>query len=415
MSKPNQARKRSYRALVAVLFLLVVGGGAFYAMRLLRGLELHPHPLANVPQDATAVLHVRVPNVLRSEALRILIRRELVEESLDKIRNDCGFDPTDLVSEVVFFADAASARDLDSVGVIAAGEFADRRVLDCVKSALRQEGLGDLTFYDIEGVPAAKPATGLQRIAFLGEHGVAIGAEPALAEVIRVIREDRPSAQAGGNLAHLWERLASGRDVVALVELPSNTETRLRDLQVDTTQVGPLTRQVRALGVAAAFSSGLELAAAVLFVEEAKAAEVATSLRGYLSQLEGNVLVSLTPFGPVVRALRVEQQGKELTLGISLPHDRLQRLFEFAMAWQSNYRNQEAGNDTAPRAVLPRTSIPGLPLGPGSPPRAPTGGPTAPGTAPQAPGPAPGPTAPLPSAPVPSPGAPAPRAPSPPP
>lgn len=345
MTKPkNPSRSRSLRALVLLLVLGALGAGGFFAWKLLKGIQMPEAPLANVPRSATIVGFVRVGNVIHSEIVRTLLSREVLEARLERIRERCGFDPASQVDDAILFVDGTQARQLDSIGIVARGPFDHEKLSRCFREAFREEGLGQMRMLQIDGVPAAAPAEGEERAAFLGQRGIAIGDEATVRQVIGVVRDRRPSAAADPVLARLWDRVASGRDIVLIGHLPTNWQQSVRDLAGVDPNIAfrEIIDAVRAFGVGATVTNGLQIGAVLAMRDNAAATSIATDTRAQLDQLTANVLVSLTPFGPVVRSIRTEQHGEDFVVTVDLPRERLDRMIEFATGW---------ANDRAARAV----------------------------------------------------------------
>ncbi len=358
------SKARPLRALAVFLVTAGLVGLGVFGWRVFRGIELPRAPLANAPQNAGVVGYIRVQNVLRSEVVRRIVRREILQDRIDQLRERCGFDPSTQLEDLIVFTRGNSLEDLADLGLVARGPFEHERLGQCLREAFQEEGLGEMRMIEIDGVPAAAPANSEQRAAFLGQRGIAIGNEATVRSVIGTVRDRRPSAAADPVLARLWDLVASGRDIVLVGRLPVDWQQTLRQA----VGVGPAAQfrgtidQITAMGLSADVTRGLKLGGVVELRDENAARQVATSVRAQIDELTQNVLVSLTPFGPVLRSIRTEQRGPDFIVTIDLPPDRLERMIQFAEAYQQqggarldSGGTPPAAPGPAPSAVVPAT------------------------------------------------------------
>ena len=191
---------------------------------------------------------------------------------------------------------------------------------------------------------------------------MAIGDEPTVRQVIGVVRDSEPSATGDRVLARLWDRVASGRDVVLIGHVPPNWQQSVRELMgVDPqVEVREILNSIKAFGIGVTFSNGVQLGSVLAMRDQAAATSLATSTRQQLDALSSNMLVSLTPFGPVVRAIRTEQHGQDFVVTVDLPRDRLDRMVQFAQGWADD-RAQRAQQGGAPDAPTPSLGVPPMP------------------------------------------------------
>lgn len=364
MAKSPATPRRSYRAFFVVLALAVVAFGGVAIYRLVRGIELPEAPLANVPRSSSFVGFVRFGPVVRSETLRMILSRDVIEDRLQRIRDRCHLDPATQVEDVILFAEGQNIEALQNVGVVARGPFDLEKLRTCFRQAFAEDGLGEMRIGEIDGVPAAFPAESDQRAAFLGREAVAIGTEPVVRKVIDVVRDGSPSGASDPVLVRLWERLASGQDIVLIGRMLPELRERLRAVAdvPAAARVRPLVDKLDAFGIAADVSQGLDLAVVLSMHDAASASSLAEVVREQIEGLKNDMLVSLTPFGPVVRSIRTDLQGTELLVTVDLPRDRLERLIQFATAWRSNLGGGSVGGVQqqvpAPTITIPPSPAP---------------------------------------------------------
>lgn len=360
MAKPDKpSNLRRMRAFFAILALAALGVGGYVAWTVFRGIELPQAPLANVPRSATIVGYIRVGTVVNSDVVRSLVSRELFEARLERIRERCGFDPAAQIDDAILFVDATAPREIGKIGVVARGPFEHEKLSRCFRDAFREEGLGAMRMMQIDGVPAVAPAEGAQRAAFLGRRGIAIGDEPTVRQVIGVVRDSEASATGDRVLARLWDRVASGRDIVLIGHVPPNWQQSVRDLAgVDPdVAVRQILNNLKAFGVGVTFSNGLQIGGVLGMRDQASATSLANDTRQQLEALSGNLMVSLTPLGPIVRAIRTEQHGQDFVVTLDLPRDRLDRVLQFMEAWAADRRQRAQDPGTGANAPAPTPSV----------------------------------------------------------
>lgn len=335
--QPSKSNKsRPYRALAIFVVITGLVGLGVFGWRVLRGIQMPEAPLANAPRSASIIGYARVANVLQSSILRLILRREVLQDRVERIRERCGFDPASQLEDVIVFFEGNQIRNRESgLGIIGRGPFDHDKLSRCFREAFAEEGLGEMRRIEIDDVPAAAPANSDQRAAFLGKRGIAIGNEQTIRHVIHTVRDAQPSAAQDPVLARIWERTAGGRDIVLVGKMPQDWQQALRDLA----GVGPdaqyrgMIEQVTAFGIGADVTNGLRLGGVLAMRDEAAANALATSTRQQLDGLAENLFVSITPFGPVLRSIRTEKNGQDFVITMDLPQERLDRLIEFSQSF----------------------------------------------------------------------------------
>ena len=369
MANPPAEKRRSYRAFFLVLALVVLGVGGFTAYRLLQGIELPEAPLANAPRSSSLVGYVRFGPVVHSETLRMVLSRDVIEDRLQRVRDRCQLDPASQVEDVILFAQGQDLEALQNIGLVARGPFDFEKLRTCFREAFAEDGLGEMRVGEIDGVPVAIPANSDQRVAFLGRRGVGLGTEPVVRSIIDVVRDGSANAGADPVLSRVWDRIATGQDIVLVGHFIPAMRDALRELAgvSGPARFRPFIEKIAAFGVAADVSQGLDLSLVVSMQDAAAANEVMTTLRAQIEALKNDMLVSLTPFGPVVRSIRTEATGTDLLITVDIPRERLERLIQFATAFRSNLAGGPGGSPaagSAPAAPPPTITIPSPAIAP---------------------------------------------------
>src|SRR5688572_21237980 len=103
MTSPKQSALRRYRALLLLLPVIAIAGGAFYYLNR-RNIKLAESPIERVPRSATAFLHIDVTAVVGSPLWQRVVVARGMDTPLANIRERCGFDPVTQVHQLTFFA-----------------------------------------------------------------------------------------------------------------------------------------------------------------------------------------------------------------------------------------------------------------------------------------------------------------------
>lgn len=353
MTSEKPSALRRYRALLVLVPILAAAAGAFFYFQR-KNITLAASPIERVPQTTSAVLHLDVAAVVGSPLWQRVVVARRMDAPLVTIRERCGFDPVDQIEELTFFSVGANPSSLDHVGVVAEGPFEHERLAECVRKALTAEGGGaTMRRVEIDGVPAVASSRDESRAAFLGERGIAVGMLPTVRSVIATARKDAPSAKANALLARLWSTVSPGREIVLVGNVPSRWQESVQQLLGGSDRAAMVTRTLdglRAIGLGFRVSSGLGFGGMLNFANATQARGLATTLRTQLDTLKNNIMVSLTPVGPIVRTVQVEHRDTDVVITLDIPQERLDRLLEFA---------DSLGGGGAPiPSTIPRPSMP---------------------------------------------------------
>ena len=361
MTSQKQSAFRRYRALlVLVPILALAAGGLYYLKR--RAITLPESPIARVPRTASAIAHVNVAAVVASPLWERLVVARGLDAPLVQIRERCGFDPVSQIEVLTFFALGARPDGLDKVGVVAEGPFEHERLAECVRQALAAEGGtagggATMSQVEIDGVPAVASSTDESRAAFLGERGIAAGMLPTVRAVIATVRGDAESASDDPVLSRLWSTVAAGRDIVLVGHVPPNWEESLREA-VGGERVAMITLAfsgLRSVGLGLRLSGGLGFGGMLVLENAERARTLSTLLTSQIETLKNNMMVSLTPLGPIVRSVEVEHRGTDVVITLNVPQERLDRLMAFA--------DSLGGAPGAAPGAAPGQRPPGMPPG----------------------------------------------------
>jgi len=289
--------------------------------------RLSDEPLRTVPDDAVAVLSVRVHDVLHARFVRDLAGGALDDAGMSRVREVCGFDPLDRVETATVFVSGDEDLGLDHVGFVARGpRLASEDLVRCVKRAVESDG-GGMREVRIEGERAIASASGSSRAAFVGSDGVTGGSEPSVAAVLRTFHGDQRSADGDALLHELWQKLASGsRDAVLVAHVPSRWRAALVRRIGDDPRLALLTR-VRAVGLSASVATGASVSVLLRTDGSDTARDLVETARALRRDALSNPLATLTPAGRALAGVRLEAEGADAVAAVDLDADEARALY----------------------------------------------------------------------------------------
>ncbi|MCB9627897.1 MAG: hypothetical protein H6725_11035 [Sandaracinaceae bacterium] len=343
------------RAALASLAVLGIAGGLIYYTS--RDLALPEQAMDAAPAGTRALLRMDVPAVRRS----IFYQKLVVEAGRDTghraLVERCGFDPLDQLEDLIIFVAGDSAQ-LERTGVIGRGPFEHERVAECLRQAAT-ESESTLERTEVEDLPAVKIGRGEGVMAFIGRRGMAWGQRETVVSVIRAVRNEAGRASEDELLSRLYTAIGRDREVVIVSHIPEPWIPALRQLaQAQGEEIARIAEPfmaTRAIGLGARVSVGLAVGA-LFSMRDGEAAELLTrTLRDELETLTAQPIISMSPIGPALRRINVNQSGNDVNVAFDLQQDRVENLF----------------------ALAERFGGPGA--GAGRPPGAPPGAPPAPG------------------------------------
>lgn len=308
---------------VAIGIIAVGVGVAFW---LQRGPSLRPDPIDNAPEGTVAVARMDVSAVLGSSLWRRFVSDRGGDAGLQRLREQCGFDPAEQIDELSAFV-LGEAESLDHVVFAAQGPLDLDALGECMQQVMREDG-GGLRETEVAGVPALAGLRGESRIAVLGRSGVLFGQRVALTSVIANLKVE-PHRDA--ELQAIWEQLGPRRDVEVVARIPDHWRPFFEELRLPPegqTLVTEALANLRALGLTLRVRRGLAFGLVLRYAEAADARRVADALAAQRERLLQSIMVSLSPAGPALRAIAMEADGAQLTLAADFDQQRVDRLVE---------------------------------------------------------------------------------------
>lgn len=304
--------------------ILAVGVGVVFWLQ--RGPSLRPDPLDNAPEGTVAVARMDVSAVLGSTLWRRFVTDVGGDAGLQRLREQCGFDPVEQIDELSAFV-LGEAESLDHVVFAARGPLDLDALGQCMQQVMREDG-GGLRETEVAGVPALAGLRGESRIAVLGGSGVLFGQRAALTAVIANLRVE---PHRDTELREIWQQLGPRRDVEIVARVPDHWRPFFEQLRLPPEGQTLLTEalaNLRAFGATLRVQRGLALGLVLRYADDADARRVADALSAWRERLLQSVMISLSPAGPALRAIAMEAEGPQLTLAADFDQQRVERLLE---------------------------------------------------------------------------------------
>lgn len=318
------------RAALASLAVLGIAGGLIYYTS--RDLSLPERTMDTAPAGTRALLRMDVPAVRRS----IFYQKLVVEAGRDSghraLVERCGFDPLDQLEDLVIFVAGDSAQ-LERTGVIGRGPFEHERVAECLRQAAAESD-STLERTEVEELPAVRIGAGEGVMAFIGRRGLAWGQRETVVAVIKAVRGEAGRASDDELLDRLYTAIGRDREVVIVTHIPDAWIPALRQLAQsqgeEIARVAEPFFATKAIGLGARVSVGLAIGA-LFNMRDAASAEVLTrALRSELETLIAQPIISMSPIGPALRRINVNQSGTDVNIAFDLQQDRVENLFALA-------------------------------------------------------------------------------------
>lgn len=350
--------KRHWRGIAGVLVAVAVAVGCWLAL----GRRPPPpsQPLGYVPQKTVAVAYARVQPLAHSKLLEAVFPSG---GGLSKLKKDCGFDPTEGMTDVLaFVAEGKGEGGLGHPGLVARGKLDRERLAKCLEHVVRAEG-GTAKLTRMNGLPALTSQKGTSKAVFVGPEAVAIGGSDAVRSVLSAVQGDAPSAAADTELAALWDRVATGRDLAVVADLPERWQKA--GAAMLESKLGLHVGAVRAVGVGADVERGLEIGGVVTTAGADRASRAVRDLQAEVEKLRSHPLFAFSVLGTVLRRLQLAADGPDVVFTLKLTEDQVDQLLALMSDTRKNLQGRTTGT-VAPDEVLQRASGDGEPASEGS-------------------------------------------------
>jgi hypothetical protein len=317
---PRRKRRRTWPVL-----LLLLGAAVAVAYLFLRPPELKAAPLANVPPNASAVLHLDVAALRDGTLWRRLVVGRGADRGLRRLEERCGFDPVDDLETVTVFVSGDEPFALDHVAAVIAGPIQHERLGECLGDAAEETG-AKLKRTEVEGLPAIAGERGDSRAVFVGRRGIVFGPEPTVVRTIQTIRDGVGSANDGA--LGLIFRDVEGRDLTFAARIPPQWREQA-ERYVDSRAMAILAK-LDAIAVGARLRRGLSASIRLVMEDNGAATELAETIEDTIARILDAPMVGFTPLSGALRQVEVTAEGTMVLVAFDWSEDRVGRLLDLA-------------------------------------------------------------------------------------
>ncbi len=322
---------RTQNALVFGAAAAIAAGGLSLVARSRRALDFSPRALDAVPAGALLVATADLAALRASPAGAPFLKEGREIPGLGKVRDVCGFDPMDTLSEAAIAIPAAG--DAGEFGVVATGAVDDEALLACASKVIDARGGHAVTtaIGSFRSVRDAGLSANGGEIAVRKGGPILLGAGAYLRSMIDAA--DRRTPTIRGSVAHdfLGRAVGDGALRVTVVLTPDQRRALSEELESGGAAGSPAASILAgALGVTLGASVGLH---AVVSCESASAcASLARKLEETRDARAGDVSLRLTGFAAVLQDIKIVPEGALVHARVTLPVEQAATLVSRLLA-----------------------------------------------------------------------------------
>ena len=307
---------RTKNALTLALVAASLGAGLVVLARQ-KGLpDLASHALDAIPTGALLVASADLDALRASPVGAPFLREGREIPGVGKVKDVCGFDPMDTLSEVALAIPAAG--DAGEFGVVASGKIDDEAILSCAAKVIQARG-GTAIITPIGGFRTVRDSAlpGGGEIAVRKGGPLLLGAGAYLRAMIDAADGRAPSIRSSVAHTQLGKQLDGGAVRVTVVLSPEQRRSLVDELTIDGAKDSPAASVVAgALGIKLGPRVALH---GVIACEQADAcARFATTLKAVRDARANDYATRLVGFGTVLEQLTIEPKGELIDLRVEL-------------------------------------------------------------------------------------------------
>jgi hypothetical protein len=312
---------RTRNALVFAVSAAVATAGLAGVAAYRKKPDLAPHALDAVPAGALLVAVADLDALRASPAGAPFLQKGREIPGLGKIRDVCGFDPLDTLTEVAVAVPAGD--DSGDFGLAAAGRVDDQAVVACASKVI--EARGGRPVVGAEGsfrtVRDADDAAASGEIAARRGGLLLLGAGPYLRAMIDAADGRTPTVRSSRAHGYLGREVGDASLRLTVVLTPEQRRTLAEELANDGERGSPAASIVAgALGIRLGPTVGFH---AVLSCEAAPAcASLADQIRTAKDARAADFSTRIVGFGAVLEQLRIEADGPLVHARVEMPVDQ---------------------------------------------------------------------------------------------
>jgi hypothetical protein len=318
---------RTRNALVLLAIAAVCGAGLVWVAKQRQGAELRGRSLDAIPSGALLVATADLTALRASPVGAPFLREGREIPGLGKVRDVCGFDPIDTLTEFALAIPAAG--DTGEFGLSAAGDVDAEALLSCAAKVIEARGGRPVitsigSFRSVRDV-AAGASSG--EIAVRRGGPLLLGGGAYLRAMIDAADSRTPSIRS--SVAHT--RLAGeigGASVRVTVVLTPDQRKALAEELTNSGETGSPATSIAAGALGAKLGPSVELHAVIACDSEAAAKSLAVTLKTARDDRASDFATRLVGWSAVLEQLQIEPKGLLIHARVSVPADQAVPLAE---------------------------------------------------------------------------------------
>jgi hypothetical protein len=311
---------RTKNALLLAVAAAALGTGLVVLARQKGAPDLGSHALDAIPTGALVVATADLDALRASPVGAPFLREGREIPGVGKVKDVCGFDPMDTLSEVALAIPAAG--DAGEFGVVASGKIDDEAILACAAKVIEARG-GKAIITPIGGFRTVRDSglPGGGEIAVRKNGPLLLGAGSYLRAMIDAADGRAPSIRSSVAHTQLGKQIDGGSVRVTVVLSPEQRKSLVEELTIDGAKDSPAASVVAgALGVTLGPRVTIH---GVVACEQADAcARFATTLKSARDARANDYATRLVGFGTVLEQLTIEPAGDLIHLRVELAADQ---------------------------------------------------------------------------------------------
>lgn len=324
-----QTRTRNAIVFGAVAVVATTGFAAFAHYR--RAPDLAAHALDAVPAGALLVATADLAALRASPVGAAFLREGRDIPGLGKVRDVCGFDPMDTLTEVAVAIPAAG--DAGEFGLVAAGPIDDEALLACVSKVIDSRG-GRAVTTAIGSFRAVRDST-LSitggEIAVRRGGPLLLGAGAYLRSMIDAADGRSPTIRSSVAYAFLAGAVGDASIRVTVVLTPDQRRALAEELTSDGAAGSPASA-IRAGALGVNLGPSVSLHAIVSCESAAACAQLARTIGEARDARARDFAVRLVGFGALLEQVEIKAEGELVHARVELPAEQAATLAERLVA-----------------------------------------------------------------------------------
>jgi hypothetical protein len=344
---------RTRNAITFGVAAALAGGGLAAVAKLRTRPDLSGHAVDAIPSGALLVATADLGALRASPAGAPFLREGREIPGLGKVKDVCGFDPMDTLTEVAIAIPAAG--ETGEFGLVAAGPVDADAVVACASKVIQARG-GNPVVTAIGAFRSVRDAslaiTGGE-IAVRKGGPLLLGAGSYLRAMIDAADGRAPNIRSSRAHGFLGSRVGDASVRVTVVLSPEQRRTLADELALGGATGSPAASIVGG-GLGVTLGPSVALHAVISCDDAAACGRLAASLKQSRDARAADFATRMVGFGAVLEKISIESEGELVQARVDLPADQAASLAERLLALRGmRHPMPSAEGSAAPRAPAP--------------------------------------------------------------